>query len=176
MYLLPLTQNQQKCRRNIATQIRNLIDDISRTLYLDMQRLAVMRHFEDDYCRDQFGALSADCVTLNLYCMQFNRKQLDYRTIWDRWLELRNIFAKYLGKNDPNLSQIDREYLQSHLLRTLPEFKYTPRPTKKLRIEWWQGHPNRQQALNNMAQWWGDREAGPISFEDLNVPHPNEIV
>src|SRR5271169_2847250 len=86
MYLLLRPTNRLDYKIDIAKRIRKLIDDVSHSIYLDTQRLAVMRHFQQEYCRKQFNVLAADCVTLNVYCMRFNHKTLDYGRIWDKWL------------------------------------------------------------------------------------------
>lgn len=170
MHFLPRYKTQLSYKKALARRIRDIIiNNVSRTVYLDTQRLAVMRHFEADYCRKQFNVLSIDCVTLNVYCIQFNQNTLDYSRIWEKWLGLRNILAKYLGEMDPNIMEIDQEYLRNHALRRMPEFKYEPRPRRRLRLEWWNSHPDLQQAMNSMARWWGSREAGQLSFDDLDI-------
>lgn len=176
MYLLLLTAKEQKHSHNVAKEIKKLVDDLSRPLYLDMQRLGLMRHFDSGtYSNEQLTLLASHCIKLNVYCMQLNNQTLDYRKIWGKWLELRSIFAKYLGEDDPNIIRIDRLYIRSrHFLRTLPGFKYVQRPDRELPRKWWDEHPNRLQALNNTALWWGNREAGPIDYNDLKVPQSNE--
>jgi hypothetical protein len=174
MYLLPLTAREQKHRHNIVNEIKKLVDDLSRPLYLDMQRLALMRHFDGTYSNEHFGLLASNCIQLNVYCMQLKNQTLDYRKIWGKWLELRSIFAKYLGEDDPNIRRIDRLYTRSHIFRTLPDFKHVRRPDRQLPRVWWDEHLDQLQSLNNMALWWGNREAGPLEFDDLKIPQSIE--
>jgi hypothetical protein len=168
MYLFRRSTQQQPSKEDIAKSIRTLICVASRTLYLDTQRLAIMRHFEPEYCRNQFNALSSDCVTLSVFCIQHSRKKLDYGRIWSKWLVLRNILAKYLGEENAGIKEIDETYRQTHTFkRQLPEFKYDPRPDKKLKEDWWEHHPDREGAMTSMAHWWGEKEARPISFHEF---------
>lgn len=168
MYLFPRSTRQQRSKELLAESIRVLICEASRTLYMDTQRLAIMRYFKPEYCRSEFNVLSSDCVTLSVFCIQHQRKALDYGRIWDKWLVLRNILAKYLGKEHTGIKEIDEKYLESHIFKRLPSnFKYVPRPEMKLEEDWWEHHPDRKGAMNSMAHWWGRKEAESISFQDF---------
>lgn len=146
----------------LAEKMWTLCEVVSPKIYKDMQRVALMKEFEPEYFEKEFDKVSDDFVLISVFGVQLDHPdELSPRSVRHHWLKLRNIFAKYLGKEDPRIGDIDNNY---HLL---PKIKLVERP-RSLTRDLWDSHPNREASLENIAvNWWRMKKAPPCKFEDL---------
>lgn len=137
MYLLPLTKAQSQRRRKVALEICDLCHLAYTTLQVDLQRVEETRKFDMPYFHNEIKPLVNDLVTMNVFGKQLHDTTgtltLDLRELWDRWLELRNVLAKYLGSEHDGILDIDNKYRAEHwpsfLSPSLPEFTFHRRPS-----------------------------------------------
>jgi hypothetical protein len=174
MYYLPLTKGQRKKRAIVATEIWELSVLSVNELAIDMQRVALMENIPKyrQYFQVEFKKLVHDLVALKTFGDRLHRTRLeyDYRYVWDDWLELRSIIAKYIGCNHPGIRRIDKEFATIGLicLLPLPDFEFEPRPTLMLSKEEWDRHPNKESSFKTISGvWMRQKLARPYEFEDL---------
>jgi hypothetical protein len=173
MYLFPLSKKQIDRRKLLADEIWELCRLAWPEIYVDMLRVSLMKPFDTTYYETQFDYIADDVVTLTVFGKQLRdpSDKFDFKTLWDHWLELRNVLAKYLGKQDHGIASVDFEYRVSNrlTLRRLPNFEFVPRAAKPLPREWWDTHPNRAATLDRISRnWFEKKKAAPFTLEDLN--------
>ena len=97
MYCVPLTKRQIKARRILADDVRGLCQLCTPMLNQDLQKLSLMEHFHQRYYQQEFPKVSHDMVILNVFGMPLQSPdEYDWKSLFDDWLELRVIIAKYL--------------------------------------------------------------------------------
>jgi hypothetical protein len=173
MYLLPLTKKQIDRRKLLGDEMLDLCRLAWPEIYVDMLRVSLMKPFDTKYYETQFDFIADDLVTMSVFgkLLCDPGRKFDFKTLWDHWLELRNVLAKYLGKEDHGIVSMDFEYRVSNRLTLcrLPNFKFEPRPEKPLPKEWWDAHPNRLATLDRISRnWFEKKKADPFTLEDLN--------
>jgi hypothetical protein len=104
-------------------------------LCIEMEPVTTVWCYDLERYKDECDRISNDLSILQVFELQYNdtggRLAMDMRELWDEWLGLRGVLAKYLGK-DTEIKALDSEYLRSgdRLLRTiqpLPELTFSPR-------------------------------------------------
>jgi len=169
MYFVPLTKRQIKARRGLADDVRRLCQRCTPMLNQDLQKLSLMEHFHPQYYQTEFPKVSHDMVILNVFGMPLQSPdEFDWKSLFDHWLELRVVIAKYLGPDDHDFREIDR--LCGHLsLRKVPQIIPTFRPSKPLLYAEWETHPNRERCLAFVALlYWGLKDAPSCTFKDVS--------
>jgi hypothetical protein len=173
MYLVPLRKKQIDGRKLLADEIWELCRLAWPEIYVDMFSVSLMKPFDTTYYETQFDYIADDLVTLSVLGKQLRdpSDKFDFKTLWDHWLEVRNVLAKYLGNQDHGIASVDFEYRVSNrlTLRRLPNFEFVLRAAKSLPREWWNTHPNRVATLERISRhWFEKKKATPFTFEDLN--------
>lgn len=169
MFFVPLTKRQIKARRILADDVCTLCQRCTPMLNQDLQRLSLMEHFHPQYYQQEFPKVSHDMVILNVFGMPLqDSDKFDWKSLFDHWLKLRVVIAKYLGPDDHDFREIDR-LCGSLSLRKLPQIIPTVRPSKPLLYEEWETHPNRERCLAFVALlYWGLTDAPPCTFKDVS--------
>ena len=125
-----------------------------------------MEHFRPQYHQKEFPKVSHDMVILNIFGMPLQSPdEFDWKSLFDHWLELRVVIAKYLGPDDHDFREIDG-LCGSLSLRKLPQIIPTFRPSRPLEGE---THPNRERCLAFVALlYWGLKDAPSCTFRDVS--------
>ena len=106
-------------------------------LRLDLQWVEESRKYNRDYFLVEIKPLVTDLAMIDLFGTQLNDTtgvlKMDLRELWDRWISLRNVLAKYLGPEHEGILTIDNKYYSgnwpSFLCPGLPEFTFHRRPS-----------------------------------------------
>jgi hypothetical protein len=137
MYLLPLTRAQSQKRREIALEMWDLCCLATPKLQVDLQLVEKTIKYDIDYFEKEIKPLVTDLAIISIFGKQLHDTTgiltLDLKELWDRWLELRNVAAKYLGPEYEGILDIDNKYYSepwaSLICPKLPEFTFHRRPS-----------------------------------------------
>jgi len=172
MYLLPLTKGEKKRREELADKMWTLCRSVCPYLYLNMRRLSIRIHRENEEATKELKRHSENLLVIKYFGLRLhgNEYTFDFRYLWDEWLERRNILATYIDKEHNDIQLLDREYEQQSWFipfrRRIPGFKTVSQPTKPLSREVWEQHPDPEGELARLARnLWNGTESGATTEE-----------
>ena len=142
-----------------------------------MQRVALMKPFDQEYYKEEFRKVSEDFAIISVFGIQLDHAdKFEWNSLRDYWIEIRNVVAKYLDNTkDVRLVAIDHK-CNFMSLRRLPKITFTDRPQKPLPREWWDSNPEREESLENIAvNWWMLARVPPCKYEDFATPDTSKV-
>ena len=106
-------------------------------LETDIEQVEESRKFDMEYFKEEIKPLATDLAIIDVFGKQLldttGVLTIDLRQLWDRWLRLRNVLAKYLGPEYDGIVYIDNKYSSGYwptfLVPKLPEINFYRRPT-----------------------------------------------